>query len=180
MPNIPVKHGFVYDANISCNINYNEALVNREKIKKHRELDILMANQEHSNIVIEATKSNFESLKSFYDKNQNQINCDGIITALPNIAISCYVADCVPVFLYTPDVKLVAIIHSGSKSTFSGINENAIDKLQKIGASVESLHVAIGPSISINSYEVGEDFYQKFIDNDSSSKQFFKHSNNSI
>ncbi len=83
---------------------------------------------------------------------------DALITAEKGILISVQSADCVPVLLYDPMEKVVAAIHAGWRGTMGEIVLTAIEKMKtEFNSSPENLIAAIGPSISEEIYEVGEE-----------------------
>ncbi len=155
MPNINTKHGFAVDK--------IEAL-------KYLGENIVMLKQEHSADIIEVTNKNIHTL--------NDTIGDGLITQLKNVILTCYVADCACIFIHAKDINTVAIVHSGWAGTFNGINEKMITKLQTMGANLKNLSIAIGPSIAQESYQVGDEFYEKFIKQNKDSQQFFIKINN--
>ena len=87
---------------------------------------------------------------------------DGLVTQSPGIFLGVNAADCVPVFLYDPKQKIVAVVHAGWRGTEQGIVANSINQLIKLGVGVRSLFVAIGPHIGGCCYEVSADFAQSF------------------
>lgn len=116
--------------------------------------------------------------------NPNQLNdkidADAIITALPNITIGVVTADCMPILVYDPIVNIIAAIHAGWRGVYASIIENTIQKMRKTyGCLTENLIAKIGPAITQNSYEVGEEFYQKWLNLSSVNEKYFLH-NSSI
>ncbi|MBB3186353.1 peptidoglycan editing factor PgeF [Microbacter margulisiae] len=88
---------------------------------------------------------------------------DAVITRVRGICITTTTADCVPILLFDPLQKAVAAIHSGWKGTLNNITAATIDKMQeRFGTDPHTLIAAIGPCISGEVYEVGEDLYQQF------------------
>lgn len=88
---------------------------------------------------------------------------DGMITNEKGLMLCLITADCVPVSLYDPVNKAIALVHSGRKGTADGIVENAIRSMQeKYGTRPEDLRVAMGPHICESCYEVGEECMDEF------------------
>jgi hypothetical protein len=80
---------------------------------------------------------------------------DGLLTKEPRLALLVQTADCTPVLLYAPDVGVVGALHAGRAGAFGGIIPKALDKLSNdFGASLEGLHVWIGPAIGQCCYEI--------------------------
>lgn len=87
---------------------------------------------------------------------------DALVTFTPEIPIGVFTADCVPILMFATDVAGVAAVHAGWKGTIGGIIDCALDILEQYGAKPENILVAFGPSISSDSYEVGEDLADRF------------------
>jgi len=81
---------------------------------------------------------------------------DGLITQVPNLLLTSYYADCVPLYFYSPDIDAVAVAHAGWKGTVGQIGRSVVEKLAGLGAQRDQIRVAIGPSIGPCCYEVDE------------------------
>ncbi len=68
-------------------------------------------------------------------------------------------ADCIPVLLYDERQQLVAAVHSGWRGTVGRIVSRTVEEMQSHG---EDLHAVIGPGISLDSFEVGDEVYDAF------------------
>ena len=55
-----------------------------------------------------------------------------------------------------------------------GIIKNTLKKLLKLKCSTKDLIFVIGPCISKKNYEVGEEFYKKFIEKNKQNQIFFE------
>ena len=87
---------------------------------------------------------------------------DALITNLPGQYLSILIADCVPVILYDPVIKTIAAIHAGWRGTVVGIVRNAVLKLkERYACNPQNLLAGIGPSISVNNYQVGPEVIAK-------------------
>ena len=88
---------------------------------------------------------------------------DALITDEKNLYLAVTVADCVPVFLYFADAKVVAGIHSGWKGTADKITSVVLRAvLKKYNADVKNVFAFIGQCISSDHYEVGEEVAKRF------------------
>lgn len=86
---------------------------------------------------------------------------DALCTDMPNVIVSVKTADCIPVLLYTD--KVVAAVHAGWRGTNQRIVEHTIDTLvSTYGVKPEELCAIIGPGISLDSFEVGDEVYDAF------------------
>lgn len=91
---------------------------------------------------------------------------DAMFTDTKNNFLVVSVADCIPIFLYEPIKKVVAGVHSGWKGTYKKILTNTIEEMKKIfSIDPSELTAYIGPGISQDNYEVGEDV-AKFFEED--------------
>ncbi len=86
-----------------------------------------------------------------------EIECDGYVTALPNVPLVIFTADCVPLLLEDTKAGIVGAIHCGWRSTVADIEKNAIDAFTGLGSNVRDIHAAIGPAIDKCCFEVGEE-----------------------
>ncbi|WP_319479909.1 peptidoglycan editing factor PgeF [uncultured Draconibacterium sp.] len=83
---------------------------------------------------------------------------DALVTNQSELCLCVQTADCVPVLLFDPKAKVIAAIHAGWRGTVGGIVEKAVSKMTtNYGASAENIVAAIGPSISSEIYEVGDE-----------------------
>jgi len=83
---------------------------------------------------------------------------DGFITAVPKIPLLVRVADCVPVLLYEPDKRALAVVHAGWKGTAGGIAARAaVLMVEHCQCDLKKIRAGIGPSIGPCCYEVQQD-----------------------
>ena len=88
---------------------------------------------------------------------------DALITYLPNLCIAISTADCVPILLYAPDQKMVAAIHAGWRGTVKGITQKTASLMTTMyGCNPRKMLAAIGPSISQDAFEVGDEVVDAF------------------
>lgn len=89
---------------------------------------------------------------------------DALITDQPGIGIAVMSADCVPILLYDHEHRAVAAVHSGWRGTVARILEKTLQTMkERYGTRCESVIAAIGPSVSQDSYEVGEEVVNEVI-----------------
>ena len=112
------------------------------------------------------------------EQKKNELNGDAIITNLKNVGIGILTADCAPILFHDPKKKIIGCIHSGWKGALEGIIKNTLKKLLKLECRTEDLIFAIGPCISKKNYEVGEEFYKKFIKKNKQNDLFFESKKN--
>lgn len=98
------------------------------------------------------------------------IQADACITQQPELALSVYTADCLPILISTKNGDTIAAIHAGWKGLFNNIIPNTI---QSIPAKTSEMVVWIGPSISQQHYEVSQSFREQFILKHPQSQRYF-------
>jgi YfiH family protein len=83
---------------------------------------------------------------------------DVILTDNPQITLLMRFADCVPILYFDPIHRVVGLAHAGWQGTVRYVAEAAVKTMQHVyGSRSEDILVAIGPSIGMHHYEVGED-----------------------
>ena len=86
---------------------------------------------------------------------------DAHVTASPGVVVAVRTADCVPVLLCTVDGRSVAAVHAGWRGLVAGIIPGAVEMLHTPVADPRLL-AAVGPCISVDHYEVGEEVAVQF------------------
>ncbi|MBQ0050416.1 MAG: peptidoglycan editing factor PgeF [Bacteroidales bacterium] len=84
---------------------------------------------------------------------------DAVWTDTPELCVAVKTADCIPVLLYDQRQQRVAAIHAGWRGTVGHIVTRTIEAMQSCGA---DLHAIIGPGISLDAFEVGDEVYDAF------------------
>lgn len=120
-------------------------LANKLNIKANQ---LIFPRQTHTNCVAEIT-----------DIPINEISeTDALISNKPGICLCVQTADCVPILLFDPTNNVVSAIHAGWRGTVKKIIEVAIQKMIiNYNCSPKNILAAIGPSISPEIYEIGND-----------------------
>ncbi|GGF88328.1 laccase domain protein [Azorhizobium oxalatiphilum] len=103
----------------------------------------------------------------------NAPSADAIATRVPGLAATVTIADCGPVLFADPVARVVGAAHSGWKGAFGGVIEATVAQMENLGARRADIRAVIGPLIRQPSYEVGEDFISRFIEEDRTFTRFF-------
>jgi YfiH family protein len=98
---------------------------------------------------------------------------DAIVTNLKNLIIGLFTADCTPILFFDEKNSVIGAAHAGWPGAFKNITDNTIAKMVEIGAKIENIKVIIGPTIRQKSYEISEEFYDRFLAENSANKKFF-------
>lgn len=89
---------------------------------------------------------------------------DAIVTATPGLAVGVHTADCGPVLFADTAAGVVGAAHAGWKGALTGVLENTVSAMEKLGADRTRIVAVLGPSITAANYEVGPEFVQRFRD----------------
>jgi YfiH family protein len=98
---------------------------------------------------------------------------DALVTRTENLAIGATAADCGPVLFVDPDARVIGAAHAGWKGALSGVLESTVEAMEKLGAARARIVAAVGPLIRQQSYEVGDEFVDRFVQTDAANDRFF-------
>ena len=88
---------------------------------------------------------------------------DGFITDRKDVVILTQYADCLPVYYYDTNKKVIGSAHGGWKGLFNGIHIKMVDiMIKEYGINIEDIRVGVGIGIKSCCYQVGEEFYKNF------------------
>ena len=138
--------------NLAYHVNDNKdrVLENRKMLKFHYDLpsEPIWINQTHSSICVDAS-----SIKKIVDADASYSSKVGVVCAIMT-------ADCLPVFVSKKDGSMVGIAHAGWRGLVSGVIENLVSSFNSDGG---DLLVHLGPAISKNYFEVGDEVMRIFL-----------------
>jgi len=154
---------------LASNVKKNLQIV-KKRINKSAK-DIFLLNQIHGNRFIYIDKKYKKRIKP---------EADAIITNQKNLPIAVLTADCVPILIYDDKKKMIAAIHAGWRGAFNNIIGNVIKFMKKKGCNSKNMLASIGPSISVQNYEVQEDFKKKFLKKNKKNLRYFINNNNKL
>ena len=90
---------------------------------------------------------------------------DAVMTDVSRLCIGVSTADCIPILLYDEPHHAVCAVHAGWRGTVQRIVHAAVHAMHDTyGTEPSQLKAVIGPGISLESFEVGEEVYQQFAD----------------
>jgi YfiH family protein len=104
---------------------------------------------------------------------QGSPKADALVCATPGTALAILTADCQPVLFADPKAGVVGAAHAGWQGAVDGVLEATVDAMERLGASRPDIAAVIGPSISQRNYEVGQEFLERFMDEDTDNALFF-------
>ena len=100
-------------------------------------------------------------------------HADAMVTDRPGILLGVLTADCAPVLFADAEAGVIGAAHSGWRGAVSGVNEATIAAMEGIGAQRDRIAAVVGPCVSQASYEVDQDFRDRFVEQDEANAAFF-------
>lgn len=88
---------------------------------------------------------------------------DAMVTKEKGIALGILTADCGPLLFADQKAGVIGAAHAGWRGALTGVIENTVEAMEKLGAARKHIVAAIGPCIWQNSYEVGPEFPAPFL-----------------
>lgn len=90
---------------------------------------------------------------------------DAVVTNLSGVCIGVSTADCIPVLIYDPVRHVACAVHAGWRGTVARIVEKAIATMTAhYGSHPQDMVAQIGPGISLDNFEVGDEVYEAFLE----------------
>lgn len=94
----------------------------------------------------------------------NQLEADGLITSLKEIYLMVTAADCLVIFYYEPNLKIVGLAHCGWQGLLLRFPGKMIEQMKKnFAAKPQDIIVFISPSIGPCHFEVKDDVAGPFL-----------------
>ncbi len=88
---------------------------------------------------------------------------DGLMTDSPGLCVGVSTADCLPVLLYDEARHAACAVHAGWRGTVGHIALKAVEAMaREYGSRPGQLRACIGPGISADCFEVGDEVYAQF------------------
>jgi YfiH family protein len=99
--------------------------------------------------------------------------CDGLVTREKSLALGVTGADCGMLLFADAKASVIGACHAGWKGALTGMIEATVVAMELQGARRADIHIALGPCIGPQSYEVGPDFVAQFVAQDRGHARFF-------
>lgn len=149
-----LSKGVFESLNLSLNVNDPYALRNRERLA-----GALGIASVQLKFPLQCHSDHIQLISSLGDATEE---ADALVTAWPGMAIAVLVADCAPVLFYDKKQRVIAAAHAGWRGTVKGIVSKTIRKMKdEFNSRPSDILVGVGPSISVEHYEVGEAVIEK-------------------
>ncbi len=143
--------------------------VNRERVQSMLPGPILWLSQVHGTDVFDADSALFTSASSGATP-----QADAAVTTRSARVLSIMSADCLPILLADEQGQGVGIAHAGWRGLASGVLESTVDAMRLRLGGDPRLQAWLGPAIGPSAFEVGEDVYAAFCDQDVQAQAAFR------
>ena len=160
-----VSKGIFATMNLSFTRGDEEAAVQENfrriaKVMHGKKEDFVCSDQTHTVNIRKVTKED-KGKGVLREKDYRDI--DGLVTDEPGIILSCFFADCVPLYFLDTKKKVIGLAHSGWRGTVNRMGREMTAFMEKeYGCRKEDMIAAVGPSICADCYEVSEDVADAF------------------
>ncbi len=157
------NHG-EFNVNLYCSDDPEDIAENRKALCRMLKIPVdrlIMPHQVHQTGIVQIGKT-FLRLSDEVRRDVLE-GIDALMTNLPGVCIGVSTADCIPIILYDPEHHAASVIHSGWRGTVANIAGVAVTSMQVAYHSrPEALKAVIGPGISLEHFEVGDEVYEQF------------------
>lgn len=100
-------------------------------------------------------------------RNEQLQNIDALITQEKGVCLCVSTADCTPILLYDRKQQVIAAIHAGWRGSVNYIVRKTLEQMNRLyNTQGEDIFAAIGPCIGFDAFEVGDEVYDAFKQND--------------
>lgn len=158
----PFEH---FNLGLHVGDNAQRVIANRNALRHYIKQSLYKGND------IDAVQVNIQWLEQVHGNevvvvstvNQQAIVADASITREKNIALAVMTADCLPILLTAANGEEIAAIHGGWRSLAANIIESTVERML---TESQDIIAWLGPCIGKNSFEVGREVKDHFIQQD--------------
>ena len=161
-----VSHGDFGELNINpyCGDSLETVAENRCLLAAELSVDeqrLVLPHQVHGVDCRMVTEELFSLPEATRGNMLNQV--DSLMTDCKDTCIGVSTADCIPVLLYDPENHVAAAVHAGWRGTVQGVVRKAVGEMHsRYSSKPHALKCVIGPGISLERFEVGQEVYDNF------------------
>ena len=145
-----------FNVNAYCGDDEEHIRENRKALCQLLGIDtewLVMPHQVHGAKVVRVDGPQYDTMEGV----------DALMTSVPQLCIGVSTADCIPVLLYDEVRHVACAVHAGWRGTVQRIVLEAVKAMQRsYGTRAADLQAVIGPGISLDSFEVGDEVYDQF------------------
>lgn len=153
-----------FNANHYCGDEPKNVLKNRELLCEALGIEqahLIVPHQTHKTVT-RIIDEEFLALSADEQKEALE-GVDAVCTNLKDVCVCVSTADCIPILLYDETTGVISAVHAGWRGTVARIVEENIKVLQATyNINPHNLHAIIGPGISLEAFEVGDEVYEAF------------------
>ena len=154
-----------FNINFFCGDNDADIETNRTSLCQMLGIDtwhLVYPHQVHGDVVAAIDSQWMESLSPI-EKRINLDGVDAVMTDLGGVCIGVSTADCIPILLYDAAHHACCAVHAGWRGTVKRIARKAVEAMaSRYGTDTQNLRSIIGPGISLEAFEVGDEVYHEF------------------
>lgn len=154
-----------FNINYYCGDNDADVDANRASLCQMLGIDVwhlVYPHQVHGDVVAVIDSQWMESL-SPAEKRFNLDGADAVMTNLGGVCIGVSTADCIPILFYDAARHASCAVHAGWRGTVKRIAQKAVRAMaSRYGTDARELRAVIGPGISVQAFEVGDEVYHEF------------------
>ncbi len=153
-----------FNVNANCGDTIEHVIANKKALAGELGVavdHIIIPHQVHgkSNVVIDEDFFN----KSEVERHDLLEGVDTVMTCLPGVCIGVSTADCVPILLCDTAKGVVCAVHAGWRGTVVRAVQTAIEDMRlRYQTRASDVRAVIGPCISLECFEVGDEVYERF------------------
>ena len=166
-----LRHGFFgrrggHSTGDFASLNTSETVGDKPSLVAANRADILDSLNLTAATVAQLTQVHSNRVVTLTDRRDaaSRPEADAMVTATPGVVLGIQTADCAPILLADPQAAVIGAAHAGWKGALSGIIGNVVDAMVQLGARPQRIVAAIGPTISLDNYEVGPDFVANLLE----------------
>ena len=153
-----------FNVNLYCGDEPDDIADNRKALCQLLRIDkerLVMPHQVHGTGIAQIGKTFFRLSEEV--RTQVLEGIDALMTNEKGVCIGVSTADCIPIIIYDPEHHAACVVHSGWRGTVANIAGVAVTSMQMAYHSrPEMLRAVIGPGISLENFEVGDEVYDQF------------------
>ena len=154
-----------FNINYYCGDRQEDIETNKAALCRMLGIDqwhLVYPHQTHGDVVRAIDGQWMDSL-SPAEKTTSLEGVDAVMTNLSRVCIGVSTADCIPILLYDAAHRACCAVHAGWRGTVKRIAQKAVQAMAGTYGSVpHQLQAVIGPGISLESFEVGDEVYEQF------------------
>ncbi len=153
-----------FNVNLFCGDNPETIAKNRQLLCRKlciSESGLVMPHQVHGTEILNVDED-FLALEQSERKEKLE-NVDALMTNVKSICIGVSTADCIPIIIYDSEHEAACVVHAGWRGTVQRIVRKAVLAMISVyGSDPGQMEAVIGPGISLESFEVGDEVYRQF------------------